>query len=162
MGSENEKTREDTLPAGAGLSRRDFLLKGGSTLALLAMMDPALFARLAGAAEGRQVIPFLDRPPATPEAAVKAYGELNRLDWQKSNEWITPNDQFFWVSHYNRPVIQPDEYRLEITGLVRHAKVYTLQELKRRKRQEVGREEPFVRSARAEADVLGCRERHGA
>ncbi|HKY72991.1 MAG TPA: molybdopterin-dependent oxidoreductase, partial [Nitrospira sp.] len=121
----------------AGLSRRDFLVKGGSTLALLAMMDPALFASLAGAAEEGQVIPFLDRPPAAPEAAVKAYGELNRLDWQNLSEWITPNDQFFSVSHYNRPVIRPQDYRLEITGLIRQPKAYTLEELKRRKRQEV-------------------------
>jgi DMSO/TMAO reductase YedYZ molybdopterin-dependent catalytic subunit len=139
MASDNEQTtnRDMGLRHGPGLSRRDFLLKGGSTLALLAMMDPSLFARLAGAAEEGQVIPFLDRPPAAPEAAVKAYGELNRLDWQKLNEWITPNDQFFAVSHYNRPMIRPEEYRLEIAGLVRHPKIYTLAELKRRLRQEV-------------------------
>jgi len=137
MASENERTRNRELLRDTGLSRRDFLVKGGSALALLAMMDPAHFAQLAGAAEEGQVIPFLDRPPATPEAAVKAYGELNRMDWQDLNEWLTPNDQFFSVSHYNRPVIRPEEYRLEITGLVRDPKVYTLAELKRRPRQEV-------------------------
>ena len=137
MASENEATREDKQPEGGGLSRRDFLLRGGSTLALLAMMDQSLFARLAGAAEGGHVIPFLDRPPAAPEAAVKAYGELNRLDWQQLSEWITPNDQFFTVSHYNRPVIRQEEYRVEITGLVGHPKIYPLEELKRRQRQEV-------------------------
>ena len=130
-------TIENTTPEVTGLSRRDFLVKGGSTLALLAMMDPALFAHLAGATEEGHVIPFLDRPPEPPEAAVKAYGELNRLDWQKLSEWITPNDQFFSVSHYNRPVIRPEDYRLEITGLIRQPKAYTLEELKRRKRQEV-------------------------
>ena len=137
MTSDNERKNDSDVQEQTGLSRRDFLLKGGSTLALLAMMDPALLARLAGAAEGGQVIPFLDRPPLAPEAAVKAYGELNRLDWQKLTEWITPNDQFFTVSHYNRPVIRPEEYRLEITGLVRHPKIYTLGDLKRRPRQEV-------------------------
>lgn len=136
MDSENEESGEDQVPEGAGLCRRDFLFKGSSMLALVAMMDSTLFARLAGAAEGH-VIPFMDRPPATPEAAVKAYGELNRLDWEKLNEWITPNDQFFCVSHYNRPVIRPEEYRLEITGLVRHPRAYTFEELKRRPRQEV-------------------------
>ena len=130
-------TTENKIAELTGLSRRNFLLKGGSTLALLAMMDSALFAHLAGAVEEGQVIPFLDRPPEAPEAAVKAYGELNRLDWQKLSEWITPNDQFFSVSHYNRPVIRPENYRLEITGLIRHPKAYTLEELKRRKRQEV-------------------------
>ncbi|BFU93320.1 MAG: hypothetical protein NTNFB02_00420 [Nitrospira sp.] len=137
MASKNESTTHRELLRGASLSRRDFLVKGGSALALLAMMDPAYFAQLAGAAESGQVIPFLDRPPATPEAAVKAYGELNRMDWQDLNEWITPNDQFFSVSHYNRPVIRPEEYRLEIAGLVQAPKVYTLADLKRRPRQEV-------------------------
>lgn len=137
MASDHEWTRDADRQQGAGLSRRDFLLKGGSTLALLAMMDSALFARLSGAGEDGQIIPFLDRPPAAPEAAVKAYGELNRLDWQQLNEWITPKDQFFSVSHYNRPVIRPEEYRLEVTGLVRHPKMYSLAELKRRPRQEV-------------------------
>ena len=136
MDSENEERREDQVPEAAGLCRRDFLFKGGSMLALVAMMDSSLFARR-GAAEEGHVIPFMDRPPAAPEAAVKAYGELNRLNWEKLNEWITPNDQFFTVSHYNRPVIRPEEYRFEITGLVRHPKAYTFEELKRRPRQEV-------------------------
>lgn len=137
MASEQEETRETPVRSDAGLSRRDILRKGGSVLAMLALMDSSRFARLAGAAEVGQVIPFLDRPPLAPEAAVKAYGELNRMDWQKLGEWITPNDQFFAVSHYDRPVIRPEEYKLEITGLIRSPKAYTLEELKRRPRQEV-------------------------
>ena len=137
MSSQNGGTRTTDVRYADGLSRRGFLLKGGSTLALLAMMDSSLFARLAGAAQGARVIPFLDRPPAAPEAAVKAFGDLNKLDWQRLDDWITPNDQFFSVSHYNRPVISPEDYRLEIAGLVRHPKTFTLAELKRRPRQEV-------------------------
>jgi DMSO/TMAO reductase YedYZ molybdopterin-dependent catalytic subunit len=137
MSPKHEPTIETNVQSGAGLSRRDLLVKGGSALALLAMMDPAIFTRLAGAAENGQVIPFVDRPPAAPEAAVKAYGELNRLDWQRLGEWITPNDQFFTVSHYNRPVIRAEEYKLEIAGLLRHPKTYTLADLKQRPRQEV-------------------------
>jgi DMSO/TMAO reductase YedYZ molybdopterin-dependent catalytic subunit len=101
------------------------------------MSDSSLFARMAGAADDGEVIPFLDRPPAPPDAAVKAYGELNRLDWQKLTQWITPNDQFFTVSHYNRPMIRPEEYKLELTGLVQNPKIFTLSELKRRPRQEI-------------------------
>ena len=111
MTSSNERTNDTGIQEGAGLSRRDFLVRGGSTLALLAMIDSPLFARIAGAADDGEVIPFLDRPPAAPDAAVKAYGELNRMDWQQLSEWITPNDQFFTVSHYNRPVIRAEEYR---------------------------------------------------
>jgi DMSO/TMAO reductase YedYZ molybdopterin-dependent catalytic subunit len=137
MLSQNEPAGNAEIQYTESLSRRGFLLKGGSTLALLAMMDSSLFARLAGAVEGNRVIPFLDRPPAAPEAAVKAFGDLNKLDWQKLDDWITPNDQFFSVSHYNRPVIRPEDYRLEIAGLVRHPKTFTLAELKRRPRHEV-------------------------
>ncbi|WP_455377124.1 hypothetical protein, partial [Petrachloros mirabilis] len=115
MTLKNKQTNDTGIHEGTGLSRRDFLVRGGSTLALLAMMDSSLFAQMAGAADDGEVIPFIDRPPAAPEAAVKAYGELNRLDWQNLTQWITPNDQFFTVSHYNRPVIKPEEYKLEIT-----------------------------------------------
>ncbi|WP_455244443.1 sulfite oxidase [Petrachloros mirabilis] len=137
MFSENDGTGKAEFQCAEGLSRRGFLLKGGSTLALLAMMDASLFSRLAGADQGEQVIPFLDKAPAAPEDAVKAFGELNRLDWQKLTDWITPNEQFFCVSHYNRPVIKPEDYKLEITGLVSHPKTYALAELKQRPRQEV-------------------------
>jgi DMSO/TMAO reductase YedYZ molybdopterin-dependent catalytic subunit len=133
----NKQTNDIGIHDGPSLSRRDFLVRGGSTLALLAMMDSSLFAQMAGAADDGEVIPFIDRPPAAPEAAVKAYGELNRLDWQKLTQWITPNDQFFTVSHYNRPVIKPEEYKLEVTGLIKNPKTFTLAELKRRPRQEV-------------------------
>lgn len=137
MSPTNTQTNDAGIHGGASLSRRDFLVRGGSTVALLAMMDSSFFSRMAGAADDGEVIPFIDRPPAAPEAAVKAYGELNRLDWQKLTQWITPNDQFFTVSHYNRPVIKPDEYKLELSGLVKNLKTFTLAELKRRPRQEV-------------------------
>lgn len=133
----NTQTNDAGIQEGGGLSRRDFLVRGGSTVALLAMMDTSLFSRMAGAANDGEVIPFIDRPPAVPEAAVKAYGELNRLDWQKLTQWITPNDEFFTVSHYNRPVIKPEEYKLELSGLVNNLKIFTLAELKRLPRQEV-------------------------
>ncbi|HEY5627066.1 MAG TPA: sulfite oxidase [Nitrospira sp.] len=137
MTATNQRTNDIGIHEGAGLSRRDFIVRGGSALALLAMMDPSLFGQMAGAADDGEVIPFIDQPPAAPEAVVKAYGELNRLDWQKLTQWITPNDQFFNVSHYNRPVIIPEEYKLEVTGLIKHSKAFTLADLKRRPRQEV-------------------------
>ena len=137
MTSSNEWTSDTSMQERVGLSRRELLVKGGSTLALLAMCDSSLFAKMTGAADDGEVIPFLDRPPAPPDAAVKAYGELNRLDWQKLTQWITPNDQFFNVSHYNRPIILPEEYKLNLTGLVVNPKTFTLLELKQRPRQEV-------------------------
>lgn len=137
MASNSGSTGNMELRTRDGLSRRDFLRKGGSALALVAMLDSSLFARAIGADEGERIVPFLDEPAPAPDAAVKAYGELNRLDWKKLTDWITPTHGFFCVSHYDRPVIRPEAYRLEIAGLVQQHRVFTLDDLRRRPRQEV-------------------------
>ena len=133
----HDRERSADMGRDKGLSWRGFQIKGGSTLAMLALMDPSLCVMLAGASGTERVIPFLDQPPEAPEAAVKAFGELNKLDWEKLHDWITPTEQFFCASHYKRPVITPEDYRLEITGLVLHANTFALAELKQRPRQEV-------------------------
>ncbi|CAI4030332.1 Sulfite oxidase [Nitrospira tepida] len=119
------------------VSRREFLVQGSSTLALLAVMNSPLLARFAQAEEGTQLIPFLDRPPAPPEQAIKAYGELNKHDWQRSTSWITPAKDFFTVSHYNRPQIREEDWRLTIGGLVERPVTFSLDQLRALPRQEV-------------------------
>ena len=52
------------------------------------------------------------------------------LDWSKLDSWITPSEQFFSVAHYDKPEIDPASYRLEIGGLVKQAKSFTLDEIK--------------------------------
>ena len=69
MTSSNEWTSDTSMQERVGLSRRELLVKGGSMLALLAMCDSSLFAKMTGAADDGEVIPFLDRPPAPPDAA---------------------------------------------------------------------------------------------
>ena len=118
-------------------SRRELLIQGGSTLAVLALFDSPLFAQQWGASTGERVIPFLDQPPEPPEAAIDAYGRLSALDWQELDSWLTPIEDFFQVGHYNKPVIDAESWRLQITGLVERPRTYTLAELKALSRREV-------------------------
>src|SRR5205814_5768012 len=49
---------------------------------------------------------------------------------------LTPNDQFFNVAHYAKPVLDAQAWTLEITGLVRRPMTLTLSDLMGRPRQE--------------------------
>ncbi|MEX5212938.1 MAG: sulfite oxidase [Nitrospiraceae bacterium] len=118
-------------------SRREFLAQGSSALALLALMNSPLSLQLARAEEGTQLVPFLDQPPDAPEQAIKAYGELNKHDWQRSTSWITPTKDFFTVAHYSRPQIRAEDWRLTIGGLVDRPVTFTLDQIKALPRQEV-------------------------
>ena len=62
------------------------------------------------------LIPFLDPQPVNPDRAMLRWGELR--------SWITPSEQLFVVKHYGEPEIDPETWRLEITGLVRSPKVF--------------------------------------
>jgi hypothetical protein len=96
----------------SAVSRRDFLIQGSSATALLAPMEAPLWAQIQDASEAEKVVPFVDQPPAPPEAVIQQLGELNQLNWQQLMSWITPNGGFFNVSHYNRPVIRPEDWRV--------------------------------------------------
>jgi DMSO/TMAO reductase YedYZ molybdopterin-dependent catalytic subunit len=80
-------------------------------------------------AEGETDIPFADYPKdykvnGNPNAA-------NRfLDIRKIDGHITPNDQFFFVQHYNRPEIDGTAYRLKFTGMVNNPAEFSLADLK--------------------------------
>jgi DMSO/TMAO reductase YedYZ molybdopterin-dependent catalytic subunit len=80
-------------------------------------------------AEGDTDIPFTDYPAnyqvnGNPNAA-------NRfLDIRKIEGHVTPNDQFFFIQHYNRPEIDASTYRLKLTGMVNHPSELSLADLK--------------------------------
>ena len=82
---------------------------------------------------GEQVIPWLDQPPANPMPQVVG----NLLQWEQLDSWITPNDKFFTVGHYDKPSLDEKNWTLEVTGLIRRPVIITLAELKARPRQEV-------------------------
>ena len=62
---------------------------------------------------------------------------VQQLDWEQLDSWITPNDQFFVIKHFNLPELNENDWRLEISGLVDQPMTLTLDDLKARERQEV-------------------------
>jgi DMSO/TMAO reductase YedYZ molybdopterin-dependent catalytic subunit len=113
------------------LQRRDFLL-GGGALAGAALLQGSAAAQ--PGATGEVVVPWLDQPAPVP-AAASGIKTLTR--WEELDSWITPNDKFFSVGHYDWPVIDENSWRLDVTGLVARPASFTLNELKALPRQEV-------------------------
>jgi DMSO/TMAO reductase YedYZ molybdopterin-dependent catalytic subunit len=58
------------------------------------------------------------------------------LVWEDLDSWLTPNNKFFAVSHFNRPVIDATTWKLEVDGRVKKTMSMTLADLKARPRQE--------------------------
>ena len=71
-GFDHQSETHHAVPA---ISRRDFLIRGSSVLAALALLDSPVFAQLLSISEDEKVIPFLDHAPAPPHEAVREYGE---------------------------------------------------------------------------------------
>ena len=113
------------------LSRRDMLIQSGAALTGLALLPVSLKSQIFPTRSGEEVIPFLDQPPAPSRPG------RSLLNWEKLDSWITPNENFFRVSHYDKPVLNARTWKLEITGLVKYPKSLTLGELKARQRKEV-------------------------
>jgi DMSO/TMAO reductase YedYZ molybdopterin-dependent catalytic subunit len=113
------------------LQRRNVLLGGGAA-AGVALLQGSAFAQLSSA--GEKLIPWIDQPPPVPAAAaaIKALTRVEDLD-----SWITPNDKFFCIGHYNIPAIDAKAWRLDVTGLIAKPLMLTLDELKAMPRQEI-------------------------
>ena len=110
------------------LTRRD-LVRGSLAAAGLALgQAPWPMFAFPPPGDEETVIPFLDPQPVNPDRAMLRWGALT--------SWITPSEQLFVVKHYGEPEIDPDTWRLEITGLVRSPKVFALDEIKTRPRSE--------------------------
>ena len=63
-----------------------------------------------------------------------------RRDWRAGrtwSSWITPNDKFFSIAHYNRPQIDDKTWRLGVSGLVDHPSTLTLDQLRALPREQV-------------------------
>ena len=61
-------------------------------------------------------MPWLDQPGANPSGGVVE----NLQPWENlASSFLTPNDKFFRVSHYDKPVIDEKKWNLEIAGLVK-------------------------------------------
>jgi DMSO/TMAO reductase YedYZ molybdopterin-dependent catalytic subunit len=115
------------------MSRRELLKQSGAAIVGLTLLQSALLAQAFPRRPGEEVIPWLEQPQ--PPGS-----DFNLLDWQELDSWITPNQKFFRVVHYNKPLgpaIDEKDWRLEITGLVKRPLTFTLRDLKARPRQEV-------------------------
>jgi DMSO/TMAO reductase YedYZ molybdopterin-dependent catalytic subunit len=114
------------------LSRRTLLKGSGAAVAGLTVL------RMAGPAHAfpghpgeEEVLPWLDQPPEPPIPLP------NQIKWEELDSYYTPASNFFVVSHYNQPAIDPVAYRLTIGGLVAREQMLTLADLKARTRREV-------------------------
>ncbi|MBB4526467.1 UNVERIFIED_ORG: DMSO/TMAO reductase YedYZ molybdopterin-dependent catalytic subunit [Rhizobium sophorae] len=114
------------------LQRREFVVQGSAVLAAIA----GLYASGVNAfptRTGEKVIPWLDQPTESPDPV----GIQTQLVWEDLDTFITPNDKFFSISHFNRPTIDEKNWSLEIGGHVKKPLKLTLADIKARPRQEV-------------------------
>ena len=114
------------------IPRREFMIKGSAALAALALLRTSS-AYAFPTRPGEAVIPWLDQPTESPDPV----GIQQQLVWEDLDSWITPNDKFFSISHFDRPVIDASSWKLEIDGLVKKPLSLTLDDIKARPRQEV-------------------------
>jgi len=112
------------------ISRRELLVQAGAGLVLL---QASWLVQAFPSRPGEEVVPWLDQPGANPSGGVVE----NLQPWENLSSFITPNDKFFRVSHYDKPVIDEKKWSLEITGLVKKPLALTLVDIKARPRQEV-------------------------
>jgi DMSO/TMAO reductase YedYZ molybdopterin-dependent catalytic subunit len=114
------------------IPRRQFLINGSVALTALALLE-ASRAYAFPSRPGESVVRWLDQPTENPDPV----GIRTQLIWENLDSWITPNEEFFSISHFDRPVIDASTWKLEIDGLVKKPLTLTLDDLKARPRQEV-------------------------
>ena len=113
-------------------TRRDLVVKGSAAFAAYAVLHSSRAAQAFPSRPGEVVVPWADPPPPFEDPTV-----LRQLNWEALDSWITPNDQFFLVNHFNWPVIDASTWTLQIDGLVRNPMTFTLDDLKARQRWEI-------------------------
>jgi len=108
------------------------MLRGSAAFAAYAI----LHATRAGAfpsRPGETVIPWADQPPPLTDDPTT----LTQLVWEELDSWVTPNDKFFGVTHFEWPKVDAATWALQVDGLVEKPLSLTLDDLKARPRTEV-------------------------
>ncbi len=113
------------------LSRRSLLKGGGAAIAGLSALRVAGPAHAFPGGPGDRVIPWLDQPPEPP------FPDTRFLKWEDLDSFLTPPAEFFIVSHYGNPAVDPATWRLAIGGLVAKPQSLSLADLRSRPRREV-------------------------
>src|SRR3954453_13096721 len=111
------------------LTRREMIKGSVATAALALSQFPLSAFGLGQPEEAGTLVPFLDRLPATPNRTM--------IQWDQLTRWMTPEEDFFAVSHYGAPKADPAPWKLEIAGLVKRPKSFSLDEIKSRRRKEI-------------------------
>ena len=106
------------------LTRRETLKRGALAAGLLALPEWALPAL----AEGEVDVAFTDYPDSFVTNAPN--GERRSLDLRKIDGLITPNDQFFFIQHYNRPELDAATHKIKVSGLVKKPLELSVADLK--------------------------------
>jgi DMSO/TMAO reductase YedYZ molybdopterin-dependent catalytic subunit len=111
------------------LQRRTVL---SGAVAAGALLQARAFAQ---SAPSRKVIPWTDQPPPVPPPLANVVKGIT--PWESLDSWITPNDQFFSIAHYDRPMINEKAWRLDVAGMVNKPMTLALTNLKALPRLEV-------------------------
>ncbi len=111
--------------------RRD-ILKGGLAAAGLTALAIPEWA-LPVLAQGETLVPFTDLPANPPAPAA----DRRLLDIRTIDAPLTPKDSFFTTQHYGHPTVDPDAFRLKVSGLVNKPLSISLDELKKMRSTEV-------------------------
>ncbi len=104
-------------------TRREILRGSIAGLGILALPEWALPAL----AQGEEIVPFTD----IPESFTATRGPDRRfLDLREIDGPFTPVEKFFTTQHYGHPAVDPQAYRLKVTGLVDRPRELTLEEIR--------------------------------
>ncbi len=114
------------------INRRDVISTGSAAIAALTVFR-SRFARAFPGRPGETVVAWLDQPATNPVPHVIR----SQLLWEDLDSWITPNEKFFAITHFNLPEIDASKWKLEVGGLVKKPMELTLADLKARQRQDV-------------------------
>ena len=87
------------------LHRRDVIVQGSAALAAMAAFYSARSAGAFPTRPGDVVVPWLDQPDPNPVPEVIK----TQLVWEDLDSWVTPNDKFFSIAHFDRPTIDADD-----------------------------------------------------
>ena len=117
----------------ASISRRTLVRQGGAALAGVSVLRLAGPAYAFPRSQDAVVVPWLDQPEPNPVPEVI----VRQLTWEELDSWITPEEQFFVIKHFDLPELNEGDWSLEIGGLVDQPMTLTLDDLKARQRQEV-------------------------
>ena len=111
------------------LTRREMIKGSVAAVALAFSQNPWSLFGGEEAGAGETAIPFLDVQPLDPKRPM--------LQWEQLTNWITPTAQTFAVSHYGTPTVEAAKWHLEIGGLVKRPKIFSLNEIKSRRPKSV-------------------------